>query len=179
VNVSAPSDVAPDGLACGPGEARPPHPFDALRARLQVFVAERDWKQFHSPRNLAACLSVEAGELLELYMWTREGPGPHPPGAGPPERAKVEAEAADVLISLLNFCAEAEIDLLDAAARKLAAIERKYPVAQARGVALRADALRADALRADALRAEAVAADSGAVDSGAVDSGAVDSGADR
>jgi NTP pyrophosphatase (non-canonical NTP hydrolase) len=130
-----------------------------LRARLKCFVADRDWKQFHSPRNLAACLSVEAGELLELYMWTREGPGPHPPGAGPPERAKVEAEAADVLISLLNFCAEADIDLLDAAARKLTAIERKYPVAQARGVALRADALAAQAdrlvMQADALAAQA------------------------
>lgn len=121
-----------------------PHPYDALRARLVTFVAERDWKQFHSPRNLAACLSVEAGELLELYMWTRDGEGPHPPGAGPPDRLKVEAEAADVLISLLNFCAEADIDLLAAAERKLVAIERKYPVAQARGVALRADALAAE-----------------------------------
>lgn len=143
-------DAAPDAPAGPAGSVPAAHPFEALQARLRTFVAERDWKQFHSPRNLAACLSVEAGELLELYMWTREGPGPHPPGAGPPARAKVEAEAADVLISLLNFCAEAEIDLLDAAARKLTAIEQKYPVAQARGVALRADALAAEATAAEA-----------------------------
>lgn len=117
------------------------HPFDQLRARLEAFVAARDWQQFHAPKNLAACLSVEAGELLELFMWTREGPGPHPPGAGPPPRARVEDEAADVLISLLNFAAASDLDVLGAAQRKLDRLEDKYPVEQARGSALRADAL--------------------------------------
>ncbi len=117
------------------------HPFDRLRARLEAFVAARDWQQFHAPKNLAACLSVEAGELLELYMWTREGPGPHPPGAGPPPRDRIEDEAADVLISLLNFAAATDLDVLGAAARKLDRLEHKYPVDQARGSALRAAAL--------------------------------------
>jgi NTP pyrophosphatase (non-canonical NTP hydrolase) len=117
------------------------HPFEALRARLDAFVEARDWRQFHSPRNLAACLSVEASELLELYMWTRDGDGPHPPGAGPPPRARIEDEAADVLISLLNFCEVAGIDLLAVADGKLDRIEKKYPVDQARGVALKSDAL--------------------------------------
>lgn len=119
------------------------HPFDTLRARVDAFVDARDWQQFHTPRNLAACLSVEAAELLELYMWTREGPGPHPPGAGPPDRARVEEEAADVLISLLNFAATTGLDLPAIALRKLDALERKYPVAQARGNALKGSALAA------------------------------------
>lgn len=130
------------------GEAQEPHAFDRLSARLRHFVAQRDWKQFHTPRNLAVCVSVEAAELLELYMWMGEGPGPHPPGAEPPEKAKVEAEAADVLISLINFCAEAQIDLLAAAERKLGEIERKYPVEQAKGVALRAAQLAEAAAQA-------------------------------
>ncbi len=117
------------------------HPYDALRERLLAFVEARDWKQFHSPKNMAACLSVEASELLELFMWTREGPGPHPPGAGAPPQHKVAAEAADVLISLLNFCAAADIDLLAAADAKLTATAAKYPVAEARGVALKSTEL--------------------------------------
>ncbi|MCB9523019.1 MAG: nucleotide pyrophosphohydrolase [Myxococcales bacterium] len=117
------------------------HPFDALRDRLAHFVEARDWAQFHTPKNMAACVSVEAAELLELFMWTREGPGPHPPGAGPPDRAKVEAEVGDVLLCLLNFCAAADIDLLAAAQAKLTATEAKYPVDKARGVALKSTAL--------------------------------------
>lgn len=120
------------------------HPYDALRARLEAFVEARDWRQFHSPRNMATCLSVEASELLELFMWTRDGDGPHPPGAGAPDPAKVEAEAADVLISLLNFCEVAGVDLLAAADRKLDRIEEKYPVALAKGVALKSDALTSE-----------------------------------
>ena len=113
------------------------HPFEALRQRLESFVEARDWRQFHSPRNLAACLSVESGELLELYMWTRDGEGPHPPGAGPPPRDRIEDEAADVLISLLNFCEVTGVDLLAVAHEKLNRIEKKYPVDLARGVALK------------------------------------------
>lgn len=116
------------------------HPFDTLRDRLAEFVEARDWRQFHTPKNMAACLNVEAAELLELYMWTREGPGPHPPGAGAPDRAKVEAEAGDVLLCLLNFCAAADIDLLAAAQAKLTATAAKYPVDKARGVALKSTA---------------------------------------
>lgn len=112
-------------------------PLNALQSRVAAFVHARDWRQFHSPKNLAICLSVEAGELLELFMWTRDGPGPHPPGAGAPDPAKVEAEVADVLISLLNFCAVAGIDPVAAAQTKLNHLENKYPVALARGSAVK------------------------------------------
>lgn len=111
------------------------HPLDALRDRLAEFVEARDWAQFHTPKNLAMCLSVEASELVELYMWTREGPGPHPPGASAPDRAAVEAEVGDVLLCLLNFCAAADVDPIAVAAAKLDEVGQKYPVELARGSA--------------------------------------------
>ncbi|MEE2786060.1 MAG: nucleotide pyrophosphohydrolase [Myxococcota bacterium] len=113
------------------------HSFDALRERLRTFVRERDWAQFHSPKNLAICLSVEAGELLEHYTWTREGTGPHPPGCGTPDQSAVADEAADVLLSLLNFCEAAEVDLLSAAHAKLDRLATKYPLETARGSAVK------------------------------------------
>ncbi|GDX81835.1 hypothetical protein LBMAG42_36460 [Deltaproteobacteria bacterium] len=75
-------------------------------------------------------LSVEANELLELYLWSADD-GPQPPVAarGP----KVAEEAADVLITLLNFCQRANIDLASAAEAKLARNAERYPVERARG----------------------------------------------
>jgi len=115
----------------------------ALRQALDAFAHERDWRQFHSPRNLAACLSVEASELLELYLWTRDGDGPHPPGAGPPDPRRVREEIGDVLLSLLNFCIVAGVDPLSAAEEKLAALSLKYPVALTRGSAVKSPGLTA------------------------------------
>lgn len=115
--------------------------LEALRRRLDQFARDRDWRQFHSPRNLAACLSVEAAELLELYMWTREGDGPHPPGAGPPDPQRVREEVGDVLLCLLNFATVTGVDLLTAAEEKLDALGRKYPVALARGSAVKSPGL--------------------------------------
>jgi dCTP diphosphatase len=101
-----------------------------LRARLLAFNAARDWGQYHSPRNLAMALSVEAGELLELFLWSADN-GPQPPVAerGP----KVADEAADVFICLLNFCNAAGIDLTAATLQKLERNAAKYPVDKARG----------------------------------------------
>lgn len=113
------------------------HPYDELKDRLEAFVLDRDWRQFHSPKNLATCLSVEAAELLELFMWTREGPGPHPPGAGPPDPARIGEEVADVFLSLLNFCMVSGIDLAEVTAAKLDALAGKYPVELARGSAVK------------------------------------------
>ncbi|MCO4743673.1 MAG: nucleotide pyrophosphohydrolase [Proteobacteria bacterium] len=105
-----------------------------LQAEVVAFSEERDWAQFHSPKNLAMALSVEAGELLELFLWAPEGTGV------PPERqAKVSHEAADVLMCLLNFCARAEIDLAGALREKLEVAARKYPVERVRGRSLKYD----------------------------------------
>ena len=101
-----------------------------LRARLRAFNAERDWGQYHSPRNLAMAVSVEAGELLALYLWSADD-GPQPPVA---ERApRVADEAADVFISLLNLCEAAGIDLAAATATKIEKNAAKYPVSRASG----------------------------------------------
>jgi len=113
------------------------HPYDELRARLRRFVEAREWAPFHTPKNLATCLSVEASELLELYTWTRDGDGPHPPGAGPPDEARVREEVADVFMCLLNFAHEAGVDLASAAQDKLDVLEKKYPVELARGSAVK------------------------------------------
>jgi len=101
-----------------------------LSALLRAFNHERDWGRYHSPRNLAMALSVEAGELLELYLWAADD-GPQPPVAS--RTPKVADEAADVLICLLNFCDQAGIDLAAAVASKVARNHEKYPVEQARG----------------------------------------------
>ena len=72
----------------------------AIQKELKGFNEERDWDQYHSPRNLAMALIVEASELLELYLWSTDN-GPQPPVSS--RLPKVEDEAADVLICLLNF----------------------------------------------------------------------------
>lgn len=105
-------------------------PLSVLRAEVLAFNTERDWAQYHSPRNLAMAVSAEAGELLALYLWSADD-GPQPPVAS--RAPKVEEEAADVLISLLNLCNAAGIDLSAAVERKLAANALRYPVDAARG----------------------------------------------
>lgn len=99
-----------------------------LQSQLESFNRARDWDQFHSPRNLAMALSVEAGELLECFLWARDG---EPIEAQ--KRHHIEEEAADVLICLLNFCSQSGIDLPQAFCQKLARNAEKYPVEKARG----------------------------------------------
>ncbi len=103
-----------------------------LQSEVRAFADARDWGRFHSPRNLAMALSVEASELLELYLWSEDG-GPQPPEAA--RVPKVADEAADVLICLLNLADRAGIDLVDALRNKLAAAEIKYPADRVRGKA--------------------------------------------
>ncbi|MCA9493162.1 MAG: nucleotide pyrophosphohydrolase [Myxococcales bacterium] len=107
-----------------------------LTDRVRAFAEERDWQRYHSPRNLAMALSVEAGELLELYLWCADD-GPQPMVES--RHVKVADEAADVLMCLLNLCDRAGIDLGQALDRKLAAAAEKYPVDVVRGKALKYD----------------------------------------
>ena len=101
-----------------------------LRERLRAFNAERDWAKYHSPRNLAMAVSVEAGELLELFLWSADD-GPQPPVAS--RAPRVAEEAADVFISLLNLCEAAGVDLAAATEAKIARNAAKYPVERASG----------------------------------------------
>ncbi|MBO4350684.1 MAG: nucleotide pyrophosphohydrolase [Proteobacteria bacterium] len=99
-----------------------------MQEKLRQFNTERDWDQYHCPRNLAMALSVESAELLECFLWARDGE------TIPDEkRPHIAEEAADVLICLLNFCTQANIDLPAAFEAKLAKNAAKYPVDKARG----------------------------------------------
>lgn len=110
--------------------------LDELRTRLRGFVAERDWEQFHSPKNLSMALSVEAAELVEIFQWLTEAESAVLDSA---RRARVEAELADILVYLVRIADRLEVDLLQAAARKMEENARKYPAERVRGQARKYD----------------------------------------
>lgn len=99
---------------------------------LRRFAKERDWDQFHSPKNLAAALSVEAAEVLEHFQWLTEAQSRKLPAK---TRAQIALELADVLLYLLRLSDQLDIDLLAAASRKIKINARKYPAERARGSA--------------------------------------------
>ncbi|MCZ8130906.1 MAG: nucleotide pyrophosphohydrolase [Steroidobacteraceae bacterium] len=103
-----------------------------LRDAMRDFATARDWDRFHSPKNLAAALSVEAAELLEHFQWLTEQESRELDAA---KRAAVAHELADVLLYLVRLADRLDVDLLDAARRKLVLNAEKYPVEKARGSA--------------------------------------------
>lgn len=107
-------------------------------SKLRAFARERDWEQFHSPKNLAMALSVEVAEIVEHFQWLTEEQSRKLPAR---KREEVEEEVADVLIYLLRLADRLDIDPLEAAVRKVAVNEKRYPVQRSRGKALRHDEL--------------------------------------
>ncbi len=101
-----------------------------LRRRLAAFASARDWDQFHSPKNLAMALSVEAAELLEEFQWLTEEQSRALDGE---RRERVRREMADVLIYLLRLADKLGVDLQRAATDKIALNELKYPADRVRG----------------------------------------------
>jgi len=110
--------------------------LEELKERLRVFVAERDWDQFHSPKNLAMALSVEAAELVELFQWLTEEESATLDGD---RRRRAAEELADVLVYLVRIADRLDIDLLQAAAEKLERNAVKYPAERVRGQARKYD----------------------------------------
>ncbi len=106
--------------------------LDDFRKRLREFARERDWEQFHSPKNLSMALIVEAAELVEHFQWLTESQSAR---LDPKTFQAVEQEIADVFIYLVRLSDLLGIDLLDAAARKIALNEKKYPANEVRGKA--------------------------------------------
>lgn len=102
----------------------------ALRNGLRKFAIARDWQQFHTPKNLAMALSVEAAELLEHFQWLTAEQSQRLDAR---TRRAVADELADVLLYLTRLADVLEIDPLAAARRKLRLNAKKYPVAKARG----------------------------------------------
>jgi NTP pyrophosphatase (non-canonical NTP hydrolase) len=103
-----------------------------LKARVLVFTRERDWEQFHSPKNLSMALAAEAGELMEHFLWA-DAVSSRERSSDPVRRKKIEEEIADVVIYSLEFANVTGIDLAAAIESKLAANAQKYPVEKARG----------------------------------------------
>ena len=101
-----------------------------LRDRLRDFASAREWNQFHSPKNLAIALSVEAAELLEHFQWVSEKDSQSMP---PDKLGKIDEEMADVFLYLIRLADMLNVDLIQAADRKIDTNSRKYPVEKARG----------------------------------------------
>ena len=106
--------------------------LESIREQLQVFADERDWNQFHSPRNLLLAMMGEVGELSEIFQWKGEVK-PGVPSFSQEERDHLGEELSDVLLYLIRLAARCEIDLSKAVVDKLTKNAFKYPVHLARG----------------------------------------------
>jgi dCTP diphosphatase len=101
-----------------------------LRDRLRAFVRERDWDQFHSPKNLAMAMIVEAAELVEHFQWLTEAESKD---IAPEKLEQVSHEIADTFVYLLRMSDVLGIDLIDAANAKITLNAQKYPADKVRG----------------------------------------------
>jgi NTP pyrophosphatase (non-canonical NTP hydrolase) len=104
--------------------------LEALRDLVREFVAERDWDRFHTPKNLATALAVEAAELLEHFQWLQTGAEDELPLA---KREQVRHEIADVLVYLIRLADKLDVNLHGAVVEKMKINREKYPAAKVRG----------------------------------------------
>jgi len=109
--------------------------LDTLNQRLKAFAQERDWEQFHSPKNLSMALIAEAAELVEHFQWLNEEQSYQLDSA---KRDAVAMEMADILIFLIRCAERLDIDLVQSAWKKIAINEIRYPANRVRGDARRA-----------------------------------------
>ena len=109
---------------------QPTRSLEELRVSLAAFVAERDWDQFHSPRNLAVALSVEAGELLEHFQWLTDNESR---ACSKEDLEEIGREMADVLLYLIRLADKLDVDLVEASFAKLESNRAKYPIERAKG----------------------------------------------
>jgi len=104
--------------------------LNSLREELRLFAMERDWDQFHSPKNLTSALAVEAAELLEPFQWLTDEQSRN---LAPGKQSAVEDEMADVLIYLIRLADKLDVNLLDVTRRKIQRNALKYPIEKAKG----------------------------------------------
>lgn len=112
------------------GEIKLDNTVENLKLVLKKFVNERDWEQFHSPKNLAIGLSVEASELLEMYTWLTDEQSENLPTQ---KLSMVKDEVGDILIYLVEFCSLMELDPVECAFQKLEKNSLKYPISKSKG----------------------------------------------
>ena len=105
-----------------------------LTEALRVFAKERDWDQFHSVKNLLLALTGEVGELVEIFQWLDEEQIEQ---LGHVERQNVQKELADIFLYLLRLADKLDVDLRDAALKKLESNAQKYPIGLAKGNAVK------------------------------------------
>ncbi len=103
-----------------------------LKTRILAFAKERDWEQFHAPKNLSMALAAESGELMEHFLWATPEAS-HAVAQDPVRRVKIAEELADVVIYALEFANITGIDVAAAIETKMAANARKYPIEKAKG----------------------------------------------
>jgi len=103
-----------------------------LREMVAAFVAERDWQQFHDPKNLAASIAIETAELMEHFQWLRSDEL-DAVRHDPQQMGEIREELADITAFLLSFANALDIDLSDALGDKMAKNARKYPAEEYRG----------------------------------------------
>lgn len=100
----------------------PDRRFSDLEDIVSGFISERDWDRYHRSKDIAMALSIEAGELMELYLWDRK-----------PDREELEDEVADIFFFLLDICMRENIDLEEVLRKKIEKNNEKYPVEIVRG----------------------------------------------
>ncbi len=100
-----------------------------LKKLVSTFVQERDWQQFHTPKNISMALSVEAAELMELFLWTDTHEGKTSTDRFKEQEEAIKDEVADIVYWALAFCNVTEIDLAQAIAHKMEKNKLKYPAA--------------------------------------------------
>ena len=115
--------------------------LEELRTHLAGFAAERDWDQFHSPKNLSMALITECAELVEHFQWLSEEQSR---SLSPSTLDAVRHELADVLIFLVRTADKLGVDLIEAAHDKIAINEQRYPADRVRGSAKRAEEYEQD-----------------------------------
>ena len=108
--------------------------MEDLILEIKKFASERDWNQFHAPKNLAMALSVEVAEIVEEFQWLTEEESKN---LGPDKLARIRKEIADVMIFLANLANQLGIDPIEAAKAKIEINDKKYPAELSRGKALK------------------------------------------
>ncbi len=137
----------PQPNTCQPTPSHPkyPHPKnnnpntmpqDKLKQALRDFAKERDWEQFHSPKNLAMALAGETGELLECFQWLSEAQSA---SLSPEQKQAVSEEIADVQLYLIRLADKLDINIHDACEAKMKLNAEKYPADKVRGSSAKYD----------------------------------------
>ena len=107
---------------------------ESLKNDVKKFIEDRDWQQFHSPKNLSMAIASEAAELMDLFLWCESAASYEELER---RRQDVEDEIADIAFALLSFCVRHNIDLSKAIAHKQIEKERKYPIEKCKGKSLK------------------------------------------